>query len=135
MFSLFSSFVLCFFKQKTAYEMRISDWSLDVCSSDLSVGHRMGFVEDDDSVKVLPCPFENLLEPGRVAAARAQCRIGDEEDALAHSDRDTELPLAKGLNVDRTANERWEGRRGGKECVSTWRIRGWAGSKKKKEGK
>src|SRR3546814_9092192 len=25
----------CFFKQKTAYEMRISDWSSDVCSSDL----------------------------------------------------------------------------------------------------
>src|SRR3546814_7728795 len=29
--------VLFFFKQKTAYEMRISDWSSDVCSSDLSV--------------------------------------------------------------------------------------------------
>src|SRR3546814_8866970 len=28
-------FVLFFFKQKTAYEMRISDWSSDVCSSDL----------------------------------------------------------------------------------------------------
>src|SRR3546814_4078686 len=28
--------ILCFFfKQKTAYEMRISDWSSDVCSSDL----------------------------------------------------------------------------------------------------
>src|SRR3546814_8662127 len=27
-----------FFKQKTAYEMRISDWSSDVCSSDLIVG-------------------------------------------------------------------------------------------------
>src|SRR3546814_2838436 len=27
---------VCFFKQKTAYEMRISDWSSDVCSSDLS---------------------------------------------------------------------------------------------------
>src|SRR3546814_19511396 len=27
--------VVCFFKQKTAYEMRISDWSSDVCSSDL----------------------------------------------------------------------------------------------------
>src|SRR3546814_19018278 len=26
---------MCFFKQKTAYEMRISDWSSDVCSSDL----------------------------------------------------------------------------------------------------
>src|SRR3546814_1707767 len=28
-------FVCFFFKQKTAYEMRISDWSSDVCSSDL----------------------------------------------------------------------------------------------------
>src|SRR3546814_9811514 len=27
--------LFCFFKQKTAYEMRISDWSADVCSSDL----------------------------------------------------------------------------------------------------
>src|SRR3546814_1810913 len=29
--------VFFFFKQKTAYEMRISDWSSDVCSSDLSI--------------------------------------------------------------------------------------------------
>src|SRR3546814_8940329 len=29
------SIVMFFFKQKTAYEMRISDWSSDVCSSDL----------------------------------------------------------------------------------------------------
>src|SRR3546814_4407303 len=29
--------VVFFFKQKTAYEMRISDWSSDVCSSDLAV--------------------------------------------------------------------------------------------------
>src|SRR3546814_8108908 len=28
--------VFFFFKQKTAYEMRISDWSSDVCSSDLA---------------------------------------------------------------------------------------------------
>src|SRR3546814_2001115 len=44
---LYVSFLLCiyghllycfffFFKQKTAYEMRISDWSSDVCSSDLN---------------------------------------------------------------------------------------------------
>src|SRR3546814_3760596 len=33
---MFSSFLLVFFfKQKTAYELRISDWSSDVCSSDL----------------------------------------------------------------------------------------------------
>src|SRR3546814_2119881 len=30
--------VFFFFKQKTAYEMRISDWSSDVCSSDLRIG-------------------------------------------------------------------------------------------------
>src|SRR3546814_3017211 len=30
-----------FFKQKTAYEMRISDWSSDVCSSDLSAAARV----------------------------------------------------------------------------------------------
>src|SRR3546814_4928805 len=39
-------FFVCFvfFKQKTAYEMRISDWSSDVCSSDLQI------VIDDDGV-------------------------------------------------------------------------------------
>src|SRR3546814_10207365 len=37
-----------FFKQKTAYEMRISDWSSDVCSSDLIivVGHDLGDAVD-----------------------------------------------------------------------------------------
>src|SRR3546814_1317362 len=35
---VFTVFVVFFFKQKTAYEMRISDWSSDVCSSDLP-GH------------------------------------------------------------------------------------------------
>src|SRR3546814_6467833 len=33
---LFLSLIFFFFKQKTAYEMRISDWSSDVCSSDLA---------------------------------------------------------------------------------------------------
>src|SRR3546814_15660689 len=33
-----------FFKQKTAYEMRISDWSSDVCSSDLAID----YVNDHD---------------------------------------------------------------------------------------
>src|SRR3546814_5749455 len=38
-------FFFFFFKQKTAYEMRISDWSSDVCSSDLALpskGARLG---------------------------------------------------------------------------------------------
>src|SRR3546814_6283801 len=33
--SVFLCLIFFFFKQKTAYEMRISDWSSDVCSSDL----------------------------------------------------------------------------------------------------
>src|SRR3546814_7008493 len=36
---LFCVFLFFFFKQKTAYEMRISDWSSDVCSSDLAAVH------------------------------------------------------------------------------------------------
>src|SRR3546814_9018817 len=32
------SMIFFFFKQKTSNEMRISDWSSDVCSSDLSIG-------------------------------------------------------------------------------------------------
>src|SRR3546814_5992881 len=35
---IISVFIFFFFKQKTAYEMRISDWSSDVCSSDLALG-------------------------------------------------------------------------------------------------
>src|SRR3546814_2420832 len=41
MISVVFCFLFFFFKQKTAYEMRISDWSSDVCSSDL-VGAREG---------------------------------------------------------------------------------------------
>src|SRR3546814_3615123 len=44
--ALFVWFGFFFFKQKTAYEMRISDWSSDVCSSDLEnmlLGEGRGF--------------------------------------------------------------------------------------------
>src|SRR3546814_10888426 len=37
--------IVFFFKQKTAYEMRISDWSSDVCSSDLQGGPLVGVQE------------------------------------------------------------------------------------------
>src|SRR3546814_3936841 len=42
-----------FFKQKTAYEMRISDWSSDVCSSDLLKG-------DDGSKQILSFKADTL---------------------------------------------------------------------------
>src|SRR3546814_4558632 len=37
-------FCFFFFKQKTAYEMRISDWSSDVCSSDLLEAEGYGVI-------------------------------------------------------------------------------------------
>src|SRR3546814_6606052 len=52
--------IFFFFKQKTAYEMRISDWSSDVCSSDLrsvNPGSRMGKGE-----KAMSTFRDNLLE-------------------------------------------------------------------------
>src|SRR3546814_1233297 len=47
-----------FFKQKTAYEMRISDWSSDVCSSDLFCHFPLfHFVagKDNQSLWIIPC--------------------------------------------------------------------------------
>src|SRR3546814_13602817 len=43
---------IIFFKQKTAYEMRISDWSSDVCSSDLLVD-----IDDDRAFNLHPGEF------------------------------------------------------------------------------
>src|SRR3546814_7968187 len=83
------------FKQKTAYEMRISDWSSDVCSSDL---------------------IEQL--PGGLAAARAAAGLlmPDVEHGVVAVRQ--QLLLAGGA-----AAERSEERRVGKECVSTCRSR------------
>src|SRR3546814_12218437 len=50
-----------FFKQKTAYEMRISDWSSDVCSSDLFLRHYIVF--NADQIDGLPAYFYPSDEP------------------------------------------------------------------------
>src|SRR3546814_9885672 len=55
---LYLYFFVFFFKQKTAYEMRISDWSSDVCSSDL-VG---GLLQD-------------VTRPGRPRSAREAAKV------------------------------------------------------------
>src|SRR3546814_4641113 len=44
---------LFFFKQKTAYEMRISDWSSDVCSSDLPTASRAEFIMVNMAIRPL----------------------------------------------------------------------------------
>src|SRR3546814_9369427 len=49
---------LCFFKKRTAYEMRIGDWSSDVCSSDLhflvAPSKPLGLVAADEACSVVP---------------------------------------------------------------------------------
>src|SRR3546814_3672430 len=64
------------FNQKTAYEMRISDWSSDVCSSDLddcALGRRGQVIQRHDDVPAVHLPLVDLLraviEAARVAEA------------------------------------------------------------------
>src|SRR3546814_19799382 len=111
-----------FFKQKSAYEMRISDWSSDVCSSDL---------RKDVVLEPLPQPFPVL---------RAQ--VGHVEH-LDHDARQflAQLPPAGVLVVHQLRHAgadrgellggRSEERRDGKECVSTGSSR-WSPYHEKK---
>src|SRR3546814_9810171 len=51
-----------FFKQKTAYEMRISDWSSDVCSSDLPVTQTIEGRERFSVNVRLPQDYRNSID-------------------------------------------------------------------------
>src|SRR3546814_19335462 len=70
-----------FFKQKTAYEMRISDWSSDVCSSDLLCPHHSPHRIDieEDVVGV-----EQLLQ-GQVDDAYLRAEQQDPRDHEQHA--------------------------------------------------
>src|SRR3546814_5994664 len=61
-----------FVKQKTAYEMRISDWSSDVCSSDLTLDPVAGSDADVIADPRMRCarPGEEALQEGTPADAR-----------------------------------------------------------------
>src|SRR3546814_17336516 len=77
--------VFFFFKQKTAYEMRISDWSSDVCSSDL-IGRQFHG----------PMPVDIVREGGEAAVVRALRWLVDQDDeSLEASVRATDKPVAE----------------------------------------
>src|SRR3546814_2592492 len=74
-----------FFKQKTAYEMRISDWSSDVCSSDLREKTRLttvrnfgisGFIEQDDAEAWQGIQRVAQGPVGRRLTAKYQAQLG-----------------------------------------------------------
>src|SRR3546814_15815086 len=128
-----------FFKQKTAYEMRISDWSSDVCSSDLQGATDLGL-----DVTSLPL-YYGLTE----AAWKHWARVWD-VDYEWFQGRFDEVPAKGGrkarsrkenmetpgitstrwfdatlLPEEQIAQKRSEERRVGKECASTCRS-GWS---------
>src|SRR3546814_7976115 len=85
--------MVLFVKQKTAYEMRISDWSSDVCSSDLTLENR---------------PFSMADLRDKLFTLRSYTPIPF---------------LILGLLFGAPTIVRSEERRVGKECVSTCRSR------------
>src|SRR3546814_18695685 len=105
---------ICFFKQKTAYEMRISDWSSDVCSSDLvaqGLGQR---------------GLEILLGAGQQHPVLRPLRPGQRR----HDGRQVERQAVGEIGIRRTLRAphalrlgRSEESRVGKECVSACRSR------------
>src|SRR3546814_7776271 len=68
--------VVFFFKQKTAYEMRISDWSSDVCSSDLRVARVASKAFDSREIGTKTFPGQ-LPEDARPIRQRCRQRAGD----------------------------------------------------------
>src|SRR3546814_6975941 len=77
---LFVGFI-CFCKQKTAYEMRISDWSSDVCSSDLDGLDRR-------------CPSDQARQP-HAALSRA---FGRRSEGARDLPRDAEMTSETGFD-------------------------------------
>src|SRR3546814_6074073 len=76
--------LIFFFKQKTAYEMRISDWSSDVCSSDLLAGRAMavGIAVAGDGVDRLGRGQDQLGAEGH--APETIERTGSDEAVRGH---------------------------------------------------
>src|SRR3546814_11516114 len=74
-----------FFKQKTAYEMRISDWSSDVCSSDLHQAARLAALQADLEAALQALVAMRAAEGARLLAM-ARGHI-DEIERLAEAAR------------------------------------------------
>src|SRR3546814_4115066 len=106
-----------FFKQKTAYEMRISDWSSDVCSADLrDLKSRLGmsviWITHDLGVVAGIADTLQVMYAGRILER------GPVDDVFADPRNAYTLGLLNSLP------QRSEERRVGQECVSTCRARG-----------
>src|SRR3546814_3792361 len=119
-------FVFVFFKQKTPYDMRISDWSSDVCSSDLLDLGNVPKVAGQHRCQIRPRPILTTalaLAGNRLGKTTQQRKL----DKIVANGR-----LLVALQLPR--EERSAERRVGKEGVRTWRYR-WARYNYKKKNK
>src|SRR3546814_17165798 len=89
MLCLLSETVVFFFKQKTAYEMRISDWSSDVCSSDLAGGEAGG-------AGVLSGPSGGASAGGTVGASSG---VGEGAGGTSCATAAVAIPSAIAVNI------------------------------------
>src|SRR3546814_19257044 len=123
-----------FFKQKTAYEMRISDWSSDVCSSDLlviSISEKFGMLAKPQPTGELYAINADgsdgeILVGQRVAGFSTGTRLNSKRTEPIPAfmvddlrDADTGLVIAAGPFPDRQ-----KARSVGNEWVRTCRARG-----------
>src|SRR3546814_3726173 len=101
-----------FFKQKTAYEMRISDWSSDVCSSDLFVRMRSALAyskAEKQSANCANCAkdakasnSQGCFEQAVIARSEATWRSRNSQrtktmDCFAALHMDVQVPRANGF--------------------------------------
>src|SRR3546814_6384753 len=94
-----------FCKQKTAYEMRISDWSSDVCSSDLGEDRRIRVV---DAYRAECVEAAQVVLAGRVVAVpgyHVQRRMPDRRAPQVALELGDQLEVALGLLVRRIRGE------------------------------
>src|SRR3546814_15833049 len=137
---VFIVYVFFFFKQKTAYEMRISDWSSDVCSSDLDSTHdaeneldeewrlHQPLIDEIGQIVEMADVIAFMLE---LATLSSHClkyisyileRVP--EDIVVAAENIGLLPIMLPLgDALGRIEERSEERRVGKECVNTCRSR------------
>src|SRR3546814_2243996 len=112
---LFLSFF--FFKQKTAYEMRISDWSSDVCSSDLNVA---GATVVNRTVMQEARPVQHSVT--QVSRQQYANLHPNRQPAIRPATAQAAHASAPGPRIE-PRSQRSEEHRVGKECVITCRSR------------
>src|SRR3546814_6356751 len=94
-----------FFKQNTAYEMRISDWSSDVCSSDLERRRRNGGSRCRLHAHPRRFPCDSHLQPRAQDRPRRRDRDQDRKSVVEGKSVSIRVDLGGGRNVKKKKNK------------------------------